>query len=222
MALNPLFSMPLQRGFRPSGRNAAQGAQAFAPRASAVKGCGNMVDIGAKIKKTRLKLGLTQEELAARTELSKGFISQLERNLTSPSIATLVDILEALGTDTAAFFTASDANEKVVFTPDDMFESENAELHSSICWLVPNAQKNALEPILVTIEPGGSTAQDDPHEGEEFGYVLSGSVTLILGDKRLKLKKGDSFCFKAIEPHWIINGAKREARLIWVATPPSF
>ena len=64
-----------------------------------------MIDIGDKIKRTRLKLGLTQEELAARTELSKGFISQLERNLTSPSIATLIDILEALGTDIADFFT---------------------------------------------------------------------------------------------------------------------
>ncbi len=63
-----------------------------------------MIDIGDKIKRTRLKLGLTQEELAARTELSKGFISQLERNLTSPSIATLIDILEALGTDIADFF----------------------------------------------------------------------------------------------------------------------
>lgn len=62
-----------------------------------------MIDIGDKIKRTRLKLGLTQEELAARTELSKGFISQLERNLTSPSIATLIDILEALGTDIADF-----------------------------------------------------------------------------------------------------------------------
>ena len=181
-----------------------------------------MVDIGAKIKRTRLKLGLTQEELAARTELSKGFISQLERNLTSPSIATLVDILEALGTDTAAFFTSSDDNEKVVFTPDDMFESCDDELHSKICWLVPNAQKNALEPILVTIEPGGSTYEDDPHEGEEFGYVLSGSIVLVLGERRLKLNKGDSFCFKPTELHYIMNSAKREATLIWVATPPSF
>ena len=74
-----------------------------------------MIDIGAKIKGLRLKLGLTQEELAARTELSKGFISQLERNLTSPSIATLDDILEALGTDIASFFQANDPNEKVVF-----------------------------------------------------------------------------------------------------------
>lgn len=62
-----------------------------------------MMDIGKKIRQLRLRLGLTQEELAARTELSKGFISQMERNLTSPSIATLMDILEALGTDVASF-----------------------------------------------------------------------------------------------------------------------
>lgn len=181
-----------------------------------------MIDIGAKIKRTRLKLGLTQEELAARTELSKGFISQLERDLTSPSIATLADILEALGTDIASFFSAADTNEKVAFSPDDMFIKSDEELGSSICWLVPNAQKNALEPILVSIKPGGSTAEDDPHEGEEFGYVLSGSITLIIGSRKLKLHKGDSFCFKPIETHYIINSAKREANLIWVSTPPSF
>ena len=55
--------------------------------------------IGAKVKELRVQKGLTQEELADRTELSKGFISQLERDLTSPSIATLMDILQALGTD---------------------------------------------------------------------------------------------------------------------------
>ena len=138
------------------------------------------MNIGDRIKNRRLKLGLTQEELAARTELSKGFISQLERNLTSPSIATLMDILEVLGVDISDFF-ARDEDEKVVFTPDDMFVKDDPEVNSSICWLVPNAQKNALEPIIVTIGAGGSTYPDDPHEGEEFGYVLSGSVTLVLG-----------------------------------------
>ncbi len=181
-----------------------------------------MIDIGARIKGLRLKLGLTQEELGARTELSKGFISQLERNLTSPSIATLADILEALGTDLASFFAAGEANEKVNFTPDDMFEKTDDELGSSILWLVPNAQKNALEPILVTIAPGGATLEDDPHEGEEFGYVLSGSVVLIIGARKLKLHKGDSFCFKPTETHYLVNGAKREAKVIWVSTPPSF
>lgn len=180
-----------------------------------------MIDIGESIKRRRLKLGLTQEELAARTELSKGFISQLERNLTSPSIATLMDILEALGTEISDFFANSE-DEKIVFSPDDMFVKSDDEAGSSICWLVPNAQKNQLEPILVTLTPGGGTYPDDPHEGEEFGYVLSGSVILVLGLRRFKLKKGDSFCFKPAEEHYIVNNSLREARVIWVATPPSF
>ena len=179
------------------------------------------MNIGDRIKNRRLKLGLTQEELAARTELSKGFISQLERNLTSPSIATLMDILEVLGVDISDFF-ARDEDEKVVFTPDDMFVKEDAEINSSICWLVPNAQKNALEPIIVTIGAGGSTTPDDPHEGEEFGYVLAGSVTLVIGMRRFRLHKGDSFCYKPTGEHYIINNAQREARVIWVTTPPSF
>ncbi|MBO4563299.1 MAG: helix-turn-helix transcriptional regulator [Clostridia bacterium] len=179
------------------------------------------MDIGDRIKRRRQKLGLTQEELAARTELSKGFISQLERNLTSPSIATLMDILEVLGVDISDFFAKAE-DEKIVFTSDDMFEKEDEEAGSSVLWLVPNAQKNALEPIIVTLRSGGSTYPDDPHEGEEFGYVLSGSVTLVLGLRRFKLHKGDSFCFNPTEEHYLINNAQREARVIWVATPPSF
>ena len=66
------------------------------------------MEIGVKIKQLRQQRGLTQEELASRTELTKGFISQLERDLTSPSIATLMDILEALGTD----WPASSANRR--------------------------------------------------------------------------------------------------------------
>ena len=63
------------------------------------------MEIGSKIKRLRVRLGLTQEELAARTELTKGFISQLERDITSPSIATLMDILESLGTNVSEFFS---------------------------------------------------------------------------------------------------------------------
>ena len=76
--------------------------------------------LGEKIKMLRMQHGLTQEELANRCELSKGFISQLERDLTSPSIATLIDILECLGTDLKTFFNDSD-NEKVVFSKGDFF-----------------------------------------------------------------------------------------------------
>ena len=64
------------------------------------------MDIGEKIKDMRIELGLTQEELADRAELSKGFISQMERNITSPSISTLEDVLLALGSDLSSFFAS--------------------------------------------------------------------------------------------------------------------
>ena len=179
-----------------------------------------MIDIGDKIKRLRLKLGLTQEELAARTELSKGFISQLERNLTSPSISTLMDILEALGTDIASFFANDGVNEKVIFSPDDMFENADEELGVNICWLVPNAQKNALEPILVTLSENGSSVPDDPHDGEEFGYVIEGEITICLGKKKIPVKKGESFYFIPSARHYIKSD--KGAALIWVSTPPSF
>ena len=76
------------------------------------------MDIGAKIKLLRIKNQLTLEELANRSELTKGFLSQVERNLTSPSIATLEDILEALGTSLGEFFS-DDRDERVVFTAND-------------------------------------------------------------------------------------------------------
>ena len=79
-----------------------------------------------------------------------------------------------------------------------------------------------MEPILLTLKPGGSTYPDNTDEGEEFGYVLSGSVILVIGSRKLKLHKGDSFCFKPTENHYIANLSKREARVLWVVTPPSF
>lgn len=178
------------------------------------------MEIGVKIKQLRQQRGLTQEELASRTELTKGFISQLERDLTSPSIATLMDILEALGTDVASFFRES-ADESVVYSADDMFVKEESDGYS-IQWLVTNAQKNALEPILVTIPAGVSVAEDAPHEGEEFGYVLSGNVTLVLGDKKYRVKKGGSFYFRPTRVHYLTNVGRIEARVLWVSTPPSF
>lgn len=82
------------------------------------------MDIGTKIRDLRVQKGLTQEELADRAELSKGFISQLERDITSPSIATLVDVLQCLGTDLEEFFSGT-ASEQVVFKKSDYFEKKD-------------------------------------------------------------------------------------------------
>ena len=179
------------------------------------------MDIGEKIKRMRIEKQLTQEELANRCELSKGFISQVENNLTSPSIATLIDILEILGTNLREFFNEID-DERISFTKDDMFETEDEELKYKLKWLIPNSQKNQMEPIIITLYQGGQYKEEKPHEGEEFGYVLAGSIYVHIGDKKSKVKKGESFYFKPRANHYISNVGKKEARVVWVSTPPSF
>jgi transcriptional regulator with XRE-family HTH domain len=179
------------------------------------------MDIGSKLKELRVQKGLTQEELADRSELSKGFISLLERNLTSPSIATLVDILQCLGTDLKEFFTDT-VDEQIAFAEADYFEKIDDELGNKIEWIIPNAQKNIMEPIKLTLKPGGSTYPDNPHEGEEFGYILSGSITIWLGMRSIKVKKGESFYFKPDSTHFVKANEKTGATLLWVSSPPSF
>lgn len=179
------------------------------------------MEIGAKIKELRIQKSLTQEELADRAELSKGFISQLERDLTSPSIATLMDILQCLGTNLEEFFSGT-TREQVVFKKTDYFEKVDVELKNEISWIIPNAQKNMMEPILLTLEPGGSTYPDNPHEGEEFGYVLRGSITIHIGSRTYKAKSGESFYFTSHKQHYISASDKSGAKIIWVSTPPSF
>lgn len=180
------------------------------------------LEIGNRLKELRIQKRLTQEELADRCELSNGFISQLERDLTSPSIATLVDILQCLGTDLQEFFSETLQEEQIVFHDTDYFEKEDEELGNMVEWIIPNAQKNIMEPIRLTLKPGGSTYPDNPHEGEEFGYVLSGSITIILGKKKIKAKKGESFYFRPDTTHYIVASGKTGASLLWVSSPPSF
>lgn len=177
------------------------------------------MNIGAKLKELRTLKGLTQEELADRAELSKGFISQLERYLTSPSIATLMDILQCLGTTIGEFFNET-PEEQIVFGKNDYFTKEDTELKNEIKWIIPNAQKNIMEPIHLVLSPGGFTYPDTPHEGEEFGYVLQGSISIHLGNRTYKAKKGESFYYTSDKTHYL--SSRSGASIIWVSSPPSF
>lgn len=139
------------------------------------------MDIGEKLRQLRLQRGLTQEELADRCRAEQGVHLPGGAEPGLPLHATLTDMLECLGSSLPAFFNDKTA-EKTVFAPQDMFVKEDAEeLRGSLTWLIPDAQKNDMEPILVELGPGGQTMKLSPGEGEEFGYVLSGSINLCLG-----------------------------------------
>ena len=178
-----------------------------------------MMKLGEKIRLLRQGCYLTQEELADRCELTKGYISQVENDLTSPSIATLVDILAALGTTLKDFFN-EDEEEKIVFVEEDFIEKVDGGRTTN--WLIPNSQKNMMEPLRIQLEPEAETYEDVPHEGEEFGYVLEGQIVLHIGSKKMICKKGNSFYYTADKMHYISNNGKKPAVFIWVSTPPTF
>ena len=178
------------------------------------------MNIGRKLRSLRQKNNLTQKELADRCELSKGFISQLESNQTSPSLSTLEDILTTLGSSFHEFFS-DDQVDNPVCRKEDVFVKETED-GVTIHWLIANAQKKDMEPIMVTLEPGAQTEMDLPHMGEEFGHVLSGAVTLVLGEKSYRVRKGDSFSYKPSVQHCLRNTGKTPATVIWICNPPNF
>ena len=176
--------------------------------------------IGEQIRNLRNRNGLTQQELADRTELTKGYISQLENGIVAPSVITLLDLIECLGTTPSEFFREAQT-EPVVFSDEGFFEKID-EGGNSIQWIVPTAQKNQMEPLLVKIRPHQKVASVNPHEGEEFGYVISGRIRLHLGERTFIVKAGESFYFKADSMHYIENTTANPAQFVWVSTPPSF
>lgn len=177
------------------------------------------MDIGKKLRELRLQNNLTLEELASRSELTKGFLSQVERNLTSPSISTLTDILEALGTNLSSFFH-EEKEGPIVFGTQDFFEDIQDDY--TIEWVIPNALKNKMEPILLTLHPHRASQEMSAHSGEEFGYVLKGTVTLLRGNKKYKIKARETFYLDGTTSHCLYNHGNSDAVILWITTPPMF
>ncbi len=180
------------------------------------------VKIGEKIKRLRMANDLTQEELARRTDLTKGYISQLERDLTSPSLATLCDILDVFGETLSDFFEEKAAQEAVVYTGKDRKILASSTSDCRIELLVTASQKRDMEPVLVTLTPGARGPEDRPHHGQEFGYVMEGTLSLAFGRNRHELSAGDCFYFSADKRHSVVNSGPETARILWVVTPPTF
>lgn len=178
--------------------------------------------IGKTIRRLRLQNGLTQEELANRADLTKGFISQVENDGTSPSIATLEDIVSALGVTLGDFFKMDADPAKVVYQSGDWVVSGDSGDGFELTFLVPKAHQNAMEPVLVTLEPGEAALPHEGHEGEEFGFVLAGTIEIRLGSTAHKARKGDCFYYQADGDHRMVNAGKRRARILMVSCPPSF
>jgi transcriptional regulator with XRE-family HTH domain len=176
------------------------------------------MQIGAKIKSLRLQKGLTQEELGERTNLTKGYISQLERDLNSPSIETLFAILAVLGTTPKEFFDDEATQQKIVYPADDQTSYEDDEMKYSLRWLVPSSNDKEMEPVLITFGKTGEFKRFEPSLAETFVYVLKGKIRVHLGEEVYIAKQGDSVYYEADSAHQIVNADSGVTQILLVAT----
>ena len=177
--------------------------------------------IGERLKRLRMTNSLTQEELASRADLTKGYISQLENDATSPSIATLKDILDVFGVSMQEFFSET-TDEDVVYGRDARVQATDDDEKIKVELLVPGAQNREMDPVLVTLDPGEEMVEQPFHEGEEFGFILLGKVRLRLDERLYTLKKDECFYFTSDKKPSVKTIGRGPATILWVVTPPTF
>ncbi|MFN3534023.1 MAG: cupin domain-containing protein [Desulfatiglandales bacterium] len=182
-----------------------------------------MAAIGEKIKGFRERKGLSIRQLAEEAGCSPSLVSQLENNKVDPSISTLKKIARALGVNIVDFFMDEYLNhEEVVTSVKDRVDIHLVRWDARIQSLVRNTRNKKMQPFFTRIRPGGGSHGMYHHEGEEFGYVLKGQLSLILEDREYLICPQESFYFPSHIPHDWVNKGKEDVEVIWVITPPTF
>ncbi|MCK1739424.1 cupin domain-containing protein [Bradyrhizobium sp. 139] len=181
-----------------------------------------VIAVGRRIRDLRRVRRFSLETVAARADLSIGFLSQIERGLSSPSLRVLATLADVLGVGIAALFGASPSADGV----SDHVVTRGLERPELKLWrtgvskqlLSPASAENRLNLFLVHLEPGGSTGDElYTHDGEEAGLVLEGEMMLTVDSQTWSLKTGDSFRFASRRPHRFSNPAQdAKAVVLWV------
>lgn len=191
-----------------------------------------LANLGDEIRQLRKVRGLTLQTMAKSIGKSVGFLSQVERNITKPSVAALQDISEVLNIHIGWFFQAGeneseDGQEFIVRKANRRRLSYSALSNTDYLGLHDHLLSANLNGELALgisrYEPGASTGDDSyDHSGEEAGLVLSGRLELSIGNKNHMLETGDSFSFKSQLKHRYVNPSTTEdAVVVWANTPIS-
>lgn len=186
------------------------------------------VRIGAKLKHARLLMGLSLAELGQRVGVTEGFLSKLENGRSQASIGTLHKLVQALDTNMSALFAepfeGEDALTVVRAGERPRLETGHVRAGNNVVLerLVPHRPDQLLQINIHVIPSKGGSPDFISHGGQEFGFVLSGGFTLIVDGHERQLSEGDAFYFDSSLPHGYRNEGEREARVLWVNTPPTF
>ncbi|MEX0832857.1 MAG: XRE family transcriptional regulator [Actinomycetota bacterium] len=180
------------------------------------------VELGTRIRQLRESNGKSLKTVAIEAGVSQSFLSQVERGVASPSVASLRGIAEALGESVASFFEGPASGGELVRVRDRR-RLVHPQRHWEDVLLTPPTSRK-LQVILSTVEAGaGSGEEPYSHDSdEECVVVLKGRMHFWVDDKDYELDEGDSLVFESRRPHRNINPGPVKAEVLWIITPPSY
>ena len=178
-------------------------------------------DVGRKLRQLRKGQGHRVAEAARRAGISTGFLSAIELSRANPSVATLHRLTAAYGTTVLDLYNVgAPRRPKRLVRPR---ERRVIEMASGVRMELLSVGARALQSMLFRVPPGAGSDGAYSHEGEEFIYILSGTLELWLDELECHtLREGDGFWFESRLGHRWFNPLKKEAVLLWVNTPPTF
>ncbi len=183
----------------------------------------NLVELAARIRKNRIGLGLTLEQLAELAGIAKGMLSKIENFRVTPSLPTLAKLADALGTSLSGLFEGLDHSPPVSVTrrADRLQVDRDRELSNILYESLAHDRPNRrMDPFELTVPANGGRKKALAHQGEEFLTVLKGRVSFEIGEEMHALEAGDSVYFNAEIPHRLINEHKTEAKILCVFLDP--
>ncbi len=181
------------------------------------------LNIGNKVKNLRKQKKMSILQLSEQSGVSTGLISQIERELVVPSVVSIWRIAQALDTNISHFFDNEKKNDRVIIRKEDHKKIITNRGNTTYQLLSPDNSDRLLDFVKITLA-GGQIYEKEylTHEGEECGFVLSGTLTVQLNDEDYVLHEGDSIYFSSNLPHKYVNFGEEDCVSLWAMTPLFF
>jgi len=178
--------------------------------------------LGECLREIREGKEMTIADLAKLTGMTSSHISQIERDLASPSVSSLRKLAAALNVPVSSFFSHEEQNSGAVVRKDHRKKLKLPGAHTSYELLSPDFTKT-VQMLLTRLEPGAHSSEEPMgHGGEECAYIIGGTVKFIIGGEKYTLHDGDSIYYKGQHPHKIINVGDSVVTIISAISPPGF
>lgn len=189
-------------------------------------GDGSQLRLGVRLKHARRTKDLTLKALAERAECSESLLSKIENGRASPSLSLVHRLVRALDVNITWLFDGNDPEEVVIFRaqqrPTITLDPQHGGDGVTLERIIPYSRGHLLQCNIHHLKVGGRSGEVITHEGEEVGYVLYGTVEILIEHMTYRLGVHDAFCFRSSLPHSYRNIGKTAASILWICTPPTF